>query len=293
VEQHPERVRAGYALGEVGGFNLSVKGARICPVQTAEKGKAWLQVTAKGPSGHGSMPLKDSTVVRLSEALARIGKGRLPQHNTPVAEAFIRGLADLLPYPDRLVLPKLLWERASGAIIDNLVKDPSQARNFNAMLHNTAAPTVVRAGEAPNVIPDSATAELDGRLLPGQEAADLVRELKELVQDEELSFEVLSEAEAVINDPPDSPLWATIVDVVGQRDPTLKVLPYMIPGYTDGAWFSRLGARWYGFSPIKLDTSSGPSFAELFHGIDERIPEDGFHWGLGALWEVVRRFAGA
>ncbi len=80
---------------------------------------------------------------------------------------------------------------------------------------------------------------------------------------------------------------------MGKRDPTLKVLPYMIPGYTDGAWFSRLGARWYGFSPIKLDTQTGPAFAELFHGIDERIPEDGFHWGLGALWEVVSSFAGA
>ena len=291
VEQHPELVRAGYAIGEVGGFNITVKGARVCLVQTAEKGKAWLRLTARGPSGHGSMPMKDSTVIRLSEALARLGKTPLPQHNTPVAEAFIRGLADLLPYPDRLVLPRLLWDKASEMIISRLIKDPSQARNFNAMLHNTVSPTVVRAGEAPNVIPDTAEAQLDGRLLPEQSGADLVAELRAVAGDDDLEVEVLGESPAVMNHPPDSPLWACILDVMGKRDPTLKVLPYMIPGYTDAAWLTRLGARWYGFSPIKLDTQAGPSFAELFHGIDERIPEDGFHWGLGALWEVVSRFA--
>jgi acetylornithine deacetylase/succinyl-diaminopimelate desuccinylase-like protein len=286
-------VCVGYVIGEVGGFNIDVGSARICPVQTAEKGKAWLRLTARGPSGHGSMPMKDSTVVRLSEALVRLGKTSLPQHNTPVAEAFIRGLADLLPYPERLVLPKLLWEKASGVILDKLIKDPSQARNFNAMLHNTVSATVVRAGDAPNVIPDSAEAQLDGRLLPGMSAADLVAELRAVAKDDELQVEVLREAPAVMNHPPDSPLWACILDVMGKRDPTMKVLPYMIPGYTDASWFTRLGARWYGFSPIKLDTQAGPSFADLFHGIDERIPEDGFHWGLGALWEVVRQFAAA
>jgi acetylornithine deacetylase/succinyl-diaminopimelate desuccinylase-like protein len=292
VEQHPEKVRAGYALGEVGGFPIVVKGRRVCVVQTAEKGICWLRLTATGASGHGSVPMSDSSVLRLCRALERVGRGSLPLHDTPVARAFVLGLAELLPLPDRLVLKGLLSGRLSPLVIKYLISDQGQARNFHALLHNTVSPTVLRAGEAQNVIPDSAYALLDGRLLPGQTARELVRELRLLLDDDQLEIEVTSEAPATINHPPDSELWDTIIQVVKSREPELEVLPYMIPGFTDGSWFSRLGARWYGFSPVMMDPERDPSFSELFHGIDERIPEDGFHWGLGALWEVVRRFAG-
>ena len=253
VEKHPDKVRAGYALGEVGGYTVTVGRARVMLVQTAEKGICWLRIRVRGEAGHGSMPRRDSAVVRLSEALARLGAGSLPQHNTPVVEAFIRQAA--------------------------------------AQLHNTVSPTVLRAGEKTNVIPDSAVAELDGRTLPGQRPEDLIAELRALVGSElDMEIEVIEQAPASVNHPPDSPLWDCIRSVVRRHDPGLAVLPYMIPGYTDAKYFGQLGARWYGFSPVRLEAGSGLSFASLFHGIDERIPEDGVHWGLQALHEVVGSF---
>jgi acetylornithine deacetylase/succinyl-diaminopimelate desuccinylase-like protein len=290
VEQHPEHVRAGFALGEVGGFPISVGGARLCLVQTAEKGNAWLRLTARGPTGHGSMPTPDSAVLRLCRALTLIGSGALPQHNTPVVEAFVATLADALPKPNRWVLPQILNRYLSPVIIDRLIKDRSQARNFHALLHNTASPTMLAAGEAINVIPGEAEARIDGRTVPGQSARDLVRELQQLVGDPDLQWEVAQEAPGIMNHPPDSELWDCIRAVVGQRDPSLTVTPYMIPGFTDGKYFSQLGTRWYGFSPLRLDLDAGPAFGDLFHGLDERLPEDGFHWGLGVLWDVVNRF---
>jgi len=290
VENHPDKVRAGFALGEVGGFPITVSGSRLCLVQTAEKGICWLKVTARGPAGHGSMPLEDSAVVRLARALARMGEGSLPQHNTPVVENFIRLLTELQPLPNRWVLPQILNRRLSPLILERLISDKGQARNFNALLHNTVSPTMIKAGEAINVIPDTAEAQVDGRTLPGQSSPDLIRELQDLVGDDSLEFEVLQESSGTVNHPPDSPLWDCICSVVGRHDPSLSVVPYMIPGFTDGKFFSQLGARWYGFSPVRMDPDKGPSFSELFHGIDERIPEDGYHWGLQVLHEVVHRF---
>lgn len=289
VEQHPDKVRAGFALGEVGGYPLTVGKARVLMVQTAEKGICWLRARAVGPAGHGSMPRKDNALVRLSRALARIGTSSLPQHNTPVVEHFIRTVAALQPLPNRHVMPRLLIPHLSDLILDHLFPDQDAAGRLRALLHNTATPTVVHAGEKINLIPDTAEAELDGRTLPGQGSEQLLAELRALVGDD-VTFEVLQQAPGSVNHPPDSPLWDCIRAVLGRHHPDLPVVPYMIPGFTDARYFSQLGARWYGFSPLWLDPAHGLSFGDLFHGIDERIPEDGFHWGVQALYEVVEAF---
>jgi acetylornithine deacetylase/succinyl-diaminopimelate desuccinylase-like protein len=289
VEQHPDKVRAGYALGEVGGFPFIAGKTRVLLVQTAEKGICWLRARASGPQGHGSIPRKENAVVRLSAALAKIGSRSLPQHNTPVMESFVRTVAALQPLPERLVMPRLLNPHLSELILDKLYPDREGAAKLRALLHNTATPTVIQAGEKINLMPTEAEALIDGRTLPGQDGEDLLRELRALVGDE-VTLEVIRQAPGSVNHPPDSPLWDCIRSVIRSRDRSLPVVPNMITGFTDGKYFSQLGARWYGFAPTWIDPESGVSVADLYHAIDERIPEDGFHWGLQALYEVVDAF---
>jgi acetylornithine deacetylase/succinyl-diaminopimelate desuccinylase-like protein len=157
-----------------------------------------------------------------------------------------------------------------------------------ALLSNTASPTVLRAGSKTNVIPGVAECEIDGRTLPGQTTADLLRELGAILGDE-VELEVLREAPPVVTDPVPSPAWDAIVEVMGRREPGAIVAPYLIPGFTDAKAFSRLGTRWYGFTPVKLPR--GLRFAELYHGHDERIPVDGLRWGAETLAEVVTTLA--
>ncbi|MCK5797853.1 MAG: M20/M25/M40 family metallo-hydrolase [Deltaproteobacteria bacterium] len=294
VETYPDKVRAGFALGEVGGFPQQAGKARVMPVQIAEKGVAWLRATTHGTPGHGAIPRADSAPNTLARALFAFATKRLPQHNTPAVAAFIRQIAKLQPLPDRLVLPRLLQARLAPTILDRVMPSGDATRIFDALLHNTVSPTVLRAGEKTNVIPDTASVELDGRLLPGETAASLIAELRDLLSDDlrnAIDFSVLHEGPAATNYPPDSPLWRAIGRAVARRgERALPVVPTMIPGFTDGAQFSRLGTRWYGFSPVWLDLSTGITFSELVHGVDERIPEDGFHWGLDLLWEVVVDF---
>ncbi len=288
-DHHPELVRAEAGLGEVGGFSMFLGGATIYPVQTAEKGYAWLRARVRGTPGHGSMPREDSAVIRLAQAIARLGETPLPHHPTQTVRDFLAAAASRAPAALRPLLGRVLSPRIAPLVL-KILPDRSLARALGAMLANTAAPTVLRAGNKTNVIPGVAEAEIDGRVLPGQTTADLLRELG-AVLGPEVELEVMREAPPLVTEPVRSEIYEIIEAVVGERDPGAIVAPYLTPGFTDGKCFARLGTKWYGFAPVKLPR--GVRFADLFHGTDERIPVEGLRWGAETLAEVVLRYCAA
>lgn len=287
VEKHPELVRAEYVLNEVGGHTIHLGGARFYPIQVSEKGICWFELTAHGEPGHGSMPHPHNAVVRLSRAIAALGDARLPQHNTPVVEHFLRTLAKGAPFPKSVALPLLLEPRLAGHLL-SLVgkKDPDQAVSLGAMLRNTTSPTILAAGKKVNVIPSSASAQIDGRIIPGQSVESFLAEVQRVVGDD-ITISVREQHDGTVF-PSDTPLYEAIRRALAWHDPGAIPVPYMIPGFTDSFAYGRLGAVCYGFSPVRL----GPelNFTKMFHGHDERIPRDGFAWGLRVLFEVVRDF---
>lgn len=289
VEQHPELVRAEYALGESGGFSLHLAGTTFYPVQVAEKGLCWVRARFTGEPGHGSMPRRDSAVVRMGEALARLGSAQLPVHATRYVQDFLAAVAARQPRAARPLL-RLLTRPELLARVLRLVPDLGTARSLGALLSNTASPTVVRAGNKTNVIPGVAEVEIDGRTLPGQSEGDFLRELQ-AVLGPDVELEVIRSAPATVTEPVASPLYDVIARQVLAREPDAVVVPYMIPGFTDAKYFTQLGARWYGFSPVKIEKASGIRFADMFHGHDERVPVAGLHWGAEVLSAVVHEFA--
>lgn len=291
VEEYPDLVRAEYALGEVGGFSLHLAGATYYPVQVAEKGICWIRARVRGTPGHGSMPRPDSAVLKLAEVITRLGKARLPVHPTWPVREFLQAVAARQPALARPLLRVLTHPSLLGRIL-SVVPDQDVARSLSAVLSNTAVPTVVRAGNAINVIPGEAELMIDGRTLPGQSEADLVRELG-AVLGPEVELEVVKSMPPVTTEPVASPLFDIIDRRIREREPGAVVVPYMIPGFTDAKQFTRLGTRWYGFAPVKLEQGSGLRFAELFHGNDERIPLSGLHWGVELLYDVVTDMCGA
>jgi acetylornithine deacetylase/succinyl-diaminopimelate desuccinylase-like protein len=288
VDNHAELVEAEFALGEVGGFSLHLGKSTYYPVQVAEKGTCWIRARVTGEPGHGSLPRTESAVVKLGEALARLGKAKLPTHATATTREFFRQVAAhqpglLRPLARGLVRPSLL---------DALIKrapDNTTTRGIKAMISNTASPTVVAAGHKVNVIPEIAEFQIDGRTLPGQTDDDLLRELREVLGPG-VELEIIRSAPPVVTEPYESELFDVIRAEVETREPGAKVVPYLTPGYTDAKYFSQLGMRWYGFSPVKIDRDSGIRFADLFHGQNERVPVDGLRWGAEVLYAVVSKF---
>lgn len=292
VDNHPERVRAEYMLGEVGGFWLTIGQQVYIPVQVAEKGQVHLRLKTSGPSAHGAIPHEDNALVRIARAIDRLATTRLPYHLTPAMERFIQELAAAQPAPNKQILRGLLKRRLAGPIIDRVLPDRANARNFAALLHNTVSATMMQVGVKRNVIPPHAAFDLDARILPGQTADDLVREVRAVIADDKIEIEVVSARPATWVDPIDSPLLDTIRATCAEHAPQARCVPYMIPGFTDARAFAQLGARCYGFSPLMLDPKHNLKFSELFHGVDERIPVEGYLWGQRVLWDVVSRFIG-
>ncbi len=287
VERHPELVRAEYVLGEGGGHTIHMGKARFCPIQVSEKGICWFSLAAHGEPGHGSMPHPENAVVKLARAVAALGDIRLPPHVTPVVEEFLRTLAAGSPFPQSKVLPLLLNPRLAGHLLSVLGRvDPGKAKGLNAMLRNTVSPTMLEAGAKVNVIPSVATAQLDGRVIPGQTIEQFLDEVRRVVGPD-LEITVHEQHEGVTF-PQDTELFAALQAAIARHDPGAITVPYMVPGFTDAFAYARLGAICYGFAPVRLPADL--DFASLFHGHDERIPRDGFVWGTRVLAEVVADF---
>jgi acetylornithine deacetylase/succinyl-diaminopimelate desuccinylase-like protein len=285
VQEHPEKVRAEYSISEMGGFPMEIDGKRFYLIQVAQKGVCWLRIRTRGQPGHGSIPDKQSALIKAAGIAARLGEKRLPQHNTESVARFINQLAGHLKFPKNIVFKQLLNPTLSTIILDKVIPQKELARGIAAMLHNTAAPTVFRSGDQTNIIPSEATIEIDGRILPGFMTEDFIREVKSLIG-EEPEIEVLREVPA-IEAPAGDPIMDEIRGALNKHDPSALTIPYLITGYTDAAHWKKLGMKCYGFSPFKLPKDAGVS--QLIHGHDERIPIEGFRFGLKVLLELVAK----
>ena len=288
VEEHPELVRCEYVLNEVGGYTMHMGDTRFYPIQVSEKGICWFEMSVEGSPGHGSMPRPDNPVTILAGALERLGRTRLPQHQNSVVEHFLRTLAEGAPFPRNKILPLLLQPSLAGTLLDVLEKQNlDQAIGLNAMLRNTASPTMLEGSSKVNVIPGSASARVDGRTLPGQSVEQFLAEVQRVVGPN-VKLNVFNQHDGTVFDDK-TPLYETIERVLRKHDPAGVPVPYMIPGFTDSFAYAKLGATCYGFSPVRIDDPT-LSFTSMYHGHNERIPVEGFEWGLRALYGVVADF---
>lgn len=287
VDFHPDKIRAGAMLTEVGGFTLHLMGQQFYPIQVAEKGQALIEMKARGSAGHGAIPKSDSSVAKLAQALVQITQNPLPLHVTPVQQDFLREVSQHLPLGMKQTF-SLLQTRFADTLLRWLPE--KQAGPLRACLHNTVSPTILQAGEKDNVIPAEATALLDARTLPGQSTQDLLRELRELVG-HDIEFRVVHESPPVHQDSyRNDDLFHLLCDILKRYEPQAIPVPQMLPGFTDAKAYSRLGMRCYGFAPLKLP--SDITFTSLFHAVDERIPIDGFQWGLRVFADAVASYVG-
>ena len=255
------------AIGEVGGFSVTIGGKRLYLLQTAEKGMAWMRLTARGTAGHGSMLQPDNAVTEVAEAIARIGRHEWPIRETEAAFAFAKEACEALGVdfnPDDVtsVLAKL------GPI----------SRMISATLTNTANPTMLSAGYKVNVIPQLASAQVDGRFLPGHEE-EFFHEIDALagpgVQRDFVHHDIAVETTF------DGDLVAAMHAALEVEDPAGRMVPYCLSGGTDAKSFSRLGIRCFGFTPLRLPAEL--DFAGMFHGVDERVPVAALQFGTRVL----------
>jgi acetylornithine deacetylase/succinyl-diaminopimelate desuccinylase-like protein len=284
VKEHPDLIRAEYAINEGGGFGFDILGHRFYTVQTGEKGTARFTLRARGKPGHGSQPHRDNAVLKLADAITKIGAADLPMHVTPTVKQFIEAVAAKLGKPIDLALRALLDLKKHRTTMEHLPLDEGMRAMLYAMLHNTVTPTILKAGSKINVIPSIAEAQCDARLIPGQTSDTLRRELDPIIGNAvEIEFN-----DYAIGRESDhkTPLFETIARVMARYEPRSTVLPYLVVGATDARHVGKLGTHVYGFSPMFMPTSE----LGRVHGHDERIAIDNLMFGTRVLYDVVREF---
>ncbi len=273
VDNRPEWFTgATEAISEVGGFSISIdQQRRAYLVAAAEKGVAWATLKATGRAGHGSMIAEDNAVTKVAEAVTRLGRHEFPIVRTATVDAFLTSITELtgLEFPD---------DDLEGAI----AKLGPVSRIVNATLRNTANPTTLTAGYKMNVIPSTAAATVDCRVLPGQ-LESFQAEVADIAGD---GVDIDWFVSPPLEYPWEGPLVESMKRAIREEDSSGHPIPYMLSGGTDNKAFSRLGIAGFGFSPLRLPPDL--DFSSLFHGVDERVPVDALTFGTRVLNRLLR-----
>jgi acetylornithine deacetylase/succinyl-diaminopimelate desuccinylase-like protein len=254
----------------VGGFSATIKDRRVYLIETAEKGIAWLKLTATCDPGHGSMRHLDNAITAVASAVARVGSHDWPVRVRPATAELLRIVAEIVGEEYDESDPTPLIRHFGPA-----------ARMMDAVVRNTANPTMLDAGYKVNVVPGEACAHIDGRFLPGLEQ-EFLATIDELLGDRVSRSTV--HTDAAIETSFDGPLVDAMKASLLAEDPDAIVAPYLMSAGTDAKGWTRLGIRNFGFSPLRLPADL--DFTALFHGVDERVPVDALQFGT----RVFNRF---
>jgi acetylornithine deacetylase/succinyl-diaminopimelate desuccinylase-like protein len=275
VNEHPELFAgATEAISEVGGYSVDLNGKSAYLVQTAEKAMLWIQLIARGPAGHGSLMHPQNAVTRLAEAVARLGRHEWPLRLTRTTDELLTKVAAILETD----ITKVGHEQVA-------IATGNSSKFILATLRTTANPTVLTAGYKHNVVPDRASALIDVRTAPGDEAATLAAIAEIVGPDIEI---VVSHQDIGLETTLDGDLADHMTLSLLRFDPGAHVLPYMLSGGTDNKALAKLGIRGFGFAPLKLPRDF--DFPSMFHGVDERVPLDALVFGRAVLTDLLRTY---
>src|ERR1041384_1184850 len=280
IEKNPELIRgAEFLLNE--GDVVYVKNGNVeqYGVDVMEKAALWLRIIAKGPAGHGSIPLANSSVARLLRALERLRSWETPIQVQPaVAEGYRMRAQQQTDPVLRNAYSNLERALKNPALRKRLLSDST----LHAEVRNTFTITGLQGSDKVNVIPGTAWAQIDARLLPGETPAGFIATLRRVLADPELEIETLAGST-----PPgataDQAQMHAIRKVASRRDPGVPVIPTMLTSSTDSAKFRPLGIIAYGFEPFKLDDGE----LNRSHGDDERVSVENLGFALQFLYEVI------
>jgi len=253
-------------------------------VDVGEKAAFWLHVVAHGRGGHGSLPIPDSAPNRLVQALNRIIAYKTPFKVLPVADEFLRAMA---PYEPPARAEKFRDIRL--ALQDkNFQREVEQDESLNYLLRDTIALTMLGGSQQTNVIPPEAWANLDVRLLPGDDPKEFLQTIRSVVNDPNVNVEPLDHDFRLANSSPtDTVLFSAIRQVCAHYFPRTPVVPRLDSGYTENQRYRPLGINSYGFTPYTATEEEGSTE----HGNDERIRVEEVRRGFRVLYDVVTTVA--
>ena len=254
---------------------------RYFSVGVAEKRTFWQRLSVKGVPSHGSRPTKDNPVPRLVAALDKIGQYETPLHVTPGVDKFFRDISRLYPEPRKTWLADVKKGLENPEARAWILSDVY----WNAYLRNTISLTGLSGSNKTNVIPPEATAEIDIRLLPDTDPAEMLATLKALVNDTAVHWTTLLEPKAPLESPTDTDLFRAIEKAAKERAPNVFVTTPMQTGATDRPTYRKLGIVTYAIDPFLTEQ---PERQKGVHGNNERLSIVNVEFGIRYVYDILR-----
>jgi carboxypeptidase PM20D1 len=283
--ERPDLAEAEYALNsDAGGGNLNSAGkATVYKIQAAEKTYATWELTVRNPGGHSSRPRPDNAIYDLSDAIKNIQTFRFPVRWSEMTLAFFQETGGQLGGELGDAMIRFAYNPKDQKASDRLWVESS----YVGSTRTTCVVTMLRAGHAENAMPQSATATVNCRIFPGVPVAEVASVLKEVVANDEVEFELL-------DDPVESPIselrndvTAAVTKAAHAQYPGIKIIAFMASGGTDGMHFRRAGIPTWAVSGRFMNPD------EMFaHGLNERVPKEGFNGALDHWSIIIRELAG-
>ena len=284
LENHPDALSAGFALNEGARGRLDAEGNRIAfEVQAGEKVYQDFTLEITNPGGHSSRPVPDNAIDRLANALVKLGDHTFQWEINPTVEAYFKAIAPVTP----------AWADTMARLDDAGSPDEPVAQlsaadpAWNAILHTTCVATMVNAGHAPNALPQRARANINCRILPGHDAAEVKAELERVIADPGIAVTLSGEPDPVSPPPPLTPaILDPITAIAARMWPGVPIVPSMSPGATDGRFTNAAGIPTYGVTGLFADPDGGG-----VHGLNERIRIRSLYEGRDFLYDLVKAYA--
>ncbi len=286
IAQAYSKIDAEYALNE-GGYILETREpGRIYNIQTAEKVPTRAVLIAHGTAGHGSLPRPDNPVVRLSRAVARLAEADQPVRLNNTTRRYLREISKLDDFSWlQPLIPKLDNPATAGAAANQIrARDPE----IEAMLRTSLSPTMLKASNKVNVIPNSAEAQIDVRRLPNETREEVLARFRQIINDTSVDVALAGGQQMPATEA--SPMFTSLyraMEHIFKTHPEDVVLPYMSRGATDGSYLRARGMPVYGV-PLFIKEGS----ESRAHGNDERISPKNLDDGVELLWQIVLEVAG-
>ena len=273
AKNHKDLLQANCVINEggIGTINAFNKQEKIFNVGISEKSPLWINLIYQGKSGHGSKQNFESATIKMIETLQKI-----LDHDFPLEIS-----EEVMQYYAYLHESNIIDNAIDVKFYESIVKNDTYA---NSILHNSVALTKINGGYKNNVVPSTVSAALDIRLVPGYDSEDFLRELKNIINDDQIIIEKVfssSTKTSSIN----NKIFASIQQSITAVVPDALVVPYVTTGFTDSRVFRRIDIPSYGLMPILVNKTD----LRGIHGLDEKISIDNLLLGIKILYDLINR----
>lgn len=287
VSNVPDKVRAEYVLNEGGGAPVKIGSKIFYTIGFGEKGICWFKLKAKGKSGHGSVPtLGDNANLKMAEAFTRLAKYKpdiviLPE----VKEALLEYAKALMgEQGERIVMEMATPERIDTLLNQVASFERELAEMARALTRMTVSPNVIRGGNKANVIPDICEAEVDTRILPGQDEKYAINTIQTAIEGTGVAIES-TRYQAPSSSPTKTPFLDILTEILRKHAGEVNAIAQLNTGMTDSRFFRQMGAEAYGFIPSS-PTQNIKEILPGIHGDNEKIDIPSIEFATRFLLEV-------